>query len=74
MVSTETKIAKVATDSAAIVGIAAGIGFIAKKATKESFINDPSSSFMNYAKWVLVLAGSLYAKSYLEDKGMLPKP
>jgi hypothetical protein len=74
MSSTENKMVKTITDSAVIIGLAAGIGYAAKKAMKESFINDPSSSVMNYGKWVVVLAGSSYAKDYLESKGILPKP
>jgi len=60
-------------DASVVVGIAAGIGYIAKKAMKESFINDPSSSLANYGKWVAVLTGSMYLKQYLEDEKILPK-
>ena len=74
MSNTESKLVKTVTDAAVIVGLAAGIGYVGKKATKETFIDDPSSSVMNYGKWVLVLAGSSYAKDYLEKKGILPKP
>ena len=51
-----------------IIGLAAGVGYIAKKIIKEPFINDPSSSITNYAKWVVVLSGSIYLKDYLEHK------
>ena len=71
---TENKLVKTATDASIVVGIAAGIGYIGKKTMKESFINDPSSSLSNYGKWVLVLTGSMYAKQYLEDQKILPKP
>ena len=57
--STENKLVKTVTDSAVIIGLAAGVGYVAKKALKESFMNDPSSSFTNYAKWVAVLSGSM---------------
>lgn len=72
--STENKLVKTVTDSAVIIGLAAGVGYVAKKAMKESFINDPSSSVTNYAKWVAVLSGSMYLKDYLETQKILPKP
>ena len=72
--SMENKIVKTLMDSSVVIGIAAGIGYVGKKIMKESFINDPSNSLTNYGKWVLVLAGSMYAKQYLEDRKILPKP
>ena len=70
----ENKLIKSISDAAVVVGIAAGIGFVSKKIMKESFINDPSTSITNYGKWVIVLAGSMYVKQYLEDQKILPKP
>ena len=69
----ENKIVKTLTDASVVVGLAAAIGYIGKKAMNESFINDPSTSLSNYGKWVGVLAGSMYLKQYLEDQKILPK-
>ena len=71
--SNENKLVKTVTDSAVLVGLAAAVGYVAKKMMKESFMNDPSSSVTNYAKWVVVLSGSMYLKTYLEDQNILPK-
>ena len=49
-----------------------GIGWIAKKAAKETFTPDPSSNVMNYAKFTAVMAGSIALKRYLEDQKILP--
>ena len=69
---TENKVVKTVMGAAVIVGIASGIGYVGKKILKEPFINDPSSSLPNYGKWVVVLAGSIYLKDYLETKKILP--
>ena len=50
----------------------AGIGWVAKKAVKEGFTSDPSSSAMNYVKFTAVMAGSIKLKEYLEDQKILP--
>ena len=71
--SSENKLVKTVTDSAILIGLGAGVGYVAKKMMKESFLNDPSSSITNYAKWVAVLSGSMYLKTYLEDQKILPK-
>ena len=57
--SNENKLVKTITDSAFLIGLAAGVGYLARKVTKEPFINDPSSSITKYAKWVVVLSGSM---------------
>ena len=67
--SNENKLIKTFTDSAVLIGLAAGVGYLAKKAIK-----DPSSTVINYAKWVAVLSGSMYLKDYLENQKILPKP
>jgi len=74
MSSEQNKLMKTVTDASVLIGLAAGVGWIGKKAMKESFISDPSSSIVNYAKWVAVLAGSMYLKDYLETQKILPKP
>ena len=67
------KLVKTVTDSAVLIGLAAAVGYVGKKALKESFISDPSYNFMNYAKWVAVLSAGMYLKTYLEDQKILPK-
>lgn len=68
----DNKLVKTVTDAAVLVGISAGVGYVAKKAIRESFISDPSSNIMNYGKWVAVLSGSMYLKDYLEKQKILP--
>lgn len=68
----DNKLVKTVTDAAVLVGISTGVGYVAKKAMRESFISDPSSSIMNYGKWVVVLSGSIYLKDYLEKEKILP--
>ena len=72
--SEQNKLVKMVTDSAVLVGISAGVGYLAKKILKENFLGDPSSNVMNYAKFTGVLAGSMAMKTYLEDQKILPKP
>ena len=69
----ENKLVKVVTDAAVLMGITAGIGFVAKKMLKENFLGDPSSNVMNYAKFTGVLAGCTALKTYLENQKILPK-
>lgn len=71
--STENKVVKIAMDSAILVGLATGVGYVGKKAFKESFLSDPSSSLPNFGKWALVLTGATYLKHYLEDQKIIPK-
>ena len=69
---TDSKLMKTVTDASVIVGLSAGVGYLAKKAMRESFLSDPSASVINYAKWVAVMAGSIYLKDYLEKQKILP--
>ena len=71
--SEQNKLVKMLTDSAVLVGLTAGVGYLAKKILKENFLGDPSSNVMNYAKFTGVLAGSMALKTYLEDQKILPK-
>ena len=64
---------KTVTDSAVLVGLAAGVGYISKKILKENFLGDPSSNIMNYVKLTAVLAGSMALKTHLEDQKIIPK-
>ena len=68
----ENKLVKTVTGSAVLIGLSAGMGWLGKKALRESFIGDPSTSIMNYGKWVLVLTIAMYVKTYLEDQKILP--
>ena len=68
----QNKLVKTVTDSAVMVGLAAGVGYIAKKMLKENFLSDPSTGVMNYGKWTAILAGSVALKTYLEDQKILP--
>ena len=68
----DNKLVKAVTDSAVLVGLAAGVGYIAKKVLRENFLGDPSTNVMNYVKWTAVLAGSIALKDYLEEKKVLP--
>ena len=58
----DNKLVKTILDSATLTGIAAGIGWIAKKVAKENFTPDPSSNVMNYAKFTAVMAVSIVLK------------
>ena len=71
--SEQNKLVKMVTDSAVLVGLSAGVGYLAKKILKENFLGDPSSNVMNYVKFTGVLAGSMALKTHLEDQKILPK-
>ena len=68
----KNKLVKSLMDASVIVGLTAGIGYLGKKVLKENFLGDPSSSLGNYGKLTLVVAGSMAAKGYLEDKKIIP--
>jgi len=68
----DNKLVKTTTDAAVLTGLAAGIGWIAKKVVKENFTSDPSSNAMNYVKFTAVMAGSIALKQYLEDQKIIP--
>ena len=71
--SEQNKLVKTLIDSAVLVGLAAGVGYLAKKMLKENFLGDPSNSVMNYGKFTVVLAGSMALKTYLENQKIIPK-
>ena len=71
-IMSDNKLVKTILDTATLTGIAAGIGWIAKKVVQENFTPDPSSDVMNYAKFTAVMTGSIALKKYLEDKKILP--
>ena len=68
----DNKLVKTILDVATLTGLAAGIGWIARKVMKENFTADPSSSGMNYAKFTAVMAGSIALKNYLQGQEILP--
>ena len=68
----DNKLVKSILDAATITGLVAGIGWIGKKAVKESFTADPSANIMNYVKFTAVMAGSIALKKYLDDRKILP--
>ena len=68
----DNKLVKTIMEAATLTGLAAGIGWIAKKVVKENFTADPSSNVMNYAKFTAVMAGSVALKQYLQDQKILP--
>jgi len=68
----DNKLVKTVIDAATLTGLVAGIGWAAKKVLKENFTSNPSSSFMNYMKFTVVVAGSITLKEYLEDQKILP--
>jgi len=70
--SDQNILVKTVTDSAVLIGLAAGLGYLGKKAFRENFLGDPSSNVMNYVKWTGVPSGSIALKDYLEDKKVLP--
>ena len=58
----DNKLVKTIMDAATLTGLAAGIGWIAKKVVRESFTADPSSNVMTYVKFTTVMAGSIALK------------
>ena len=70
--SSNNKLVQTIIDAATLTGLAAGIGWVAKKVVKENLTQDPSSNVMNYAKFTAVMAASIAAKKYLEDQNILP--
>ena len=68
----DNKLVKTIMEAGTLTGLAAGIGWIAKKVVKENFTQDPSSNVMNYAKFTAVMAGSIALKQYLQDQKILP--
>ena len=65
--------AQIQQNSAVLIGLTAGVGYLAKKILKENFLGDLSLSIMNYTKFTAVLAGSMALKTYLEDQKIIPK-
>ena len=68
----DNKLVKTILDAATLTGIAAGMGWIAKKVAKETFTPDPSSNAINYVKFTAVMAANIALEKYLEDQKILP--
>ena len=68
----QSKIMKTVEYALELVGAAALIGWGGKKVLKETLTGDPSSSFMNFIKWVGVMSGSILGIDYLKDKKVIP--
>ena len=68
----DNKLVKTILDAATLTAIVTGIGWVTKEVAKENFTPDPSSSAMNYGKFIAVMAGSIAQKKYLEDQKILP--
>ena len=68
----DNKLVKTIMEAATLTGLAAAIGWIAKKTVKQNITQDPSSSLENYTKFTAVMAGSIALKRYLEDQKILP--
>ena len=64
---------KTVEEAAILTSIVAGIGWVGKKALKETFTGDPSSSIMNYAKMTVAVAGSIMLRDYLQTEKYIPK-
>ena len=59
----DNKLVKTIMDAATLTGLAAGIGWIAKKVVKENLTADPSGNIMNYVKFTAVMTGSIALKN-----------
>ena len=68
----DNKLVKTVIEAATLTGLAAGIGWAAKKVVKKNFTSDPSSSAMNYVKFSVVMAGSIALRQYLEGQKIIP--
>ena len=60
------KIFKTIYDASVLIGISSGFGY---------FINmdDPSTSVIDYLKWVAILSGSIYLKDYMQREEILKR-
>ena len=70
--TSENELVKTFLEGATLIGLAASIGWIAKKAVKENFTSHPSSNTMNYVKFTVVMAAAITLTQYLEDQKIIP--
>ena len=71
-IMSDKKLVKTILDTGTLTGLAAGIGWIAKKVLKKNMTADPSSSVMNYVKFTAIMAGSIVLKQYLQGQKIIP--
>ena len=64
---------KTVEEAAILTSMVAAVGWVGKKALKETFTGDPSSSIINYVKMTAAMAGSIALKGYLEKEKLIPK-
>ena len=67
-----SKIVKTVEEAAVLTSIVAGVGWVGKKALKETFTGDPSSNIMNYVKMTAAVAGSIALRDYLIKEKYIP--
>ena len=60
------KIFKTIYDASVLIGISSGFGYFIN-------IDDPSTSVIDYLKWVIILSGSLYLKDYMQREEILKR-
>ena len=60
------KIFKTIYDASVLIGISSGFGYFIN-------MNDPSSSVIDYLKWVGILSGSIYLKDYVQREEILKR-
>ena len=60
------KIFKIIYDASVLIGISSGFGYFVN-------MNDPSTSVIDYLKWVAILSGSIYLKDYMQREEILKK-
>lgn len=66
------KLVETLTDSATLTGLAAGIGWVAKKVIKEPKTSDSSLNLTNYVKFTIVIVASIALKRDLEEQKIIP--
>ena len=60
------KIFKMIYDASVLIGISSGFGYFIS-------MNDPSTSVIDYLKWVGILSGSIYLKDYMQREEILKR-
>ena len=60
------KIFKMIYDASVLIGISSGFGYFVN-------MNDPSTSVIDYLKWVGILSGSIYLKDYMQREEILKR-
>ena len=60
------KILKMIADASVLIGISSGFGYFVS-------MDDPSTSVIDYLKWVAILSASLYFKEYLQREEILKR-